>query len=60
MEQKKEAKKTVKTFALAFFLNDLGLDMIYPIWLLFLTFVLGVNITMLGFIDWLGDALVPI
>jgi len=59
MEQK-ETKETIRTFALASFLNDFGSDMIYPIWPLFLTNVLGANMAILGFIDGLGDALVSI
>ena len=56
----REAKKTVRTFALASFLNDLGSDMIYPVWPLFVTTVLGANMAVLGFIDGLGEALVSI
>jgi MFS family permease len=56
----KESKKTVRKFALASFLNDLGSDMIYPIWPLFVTEILGVNMTILGLIDGLGDAVVSI
>lgn len=58
--EKKESKKTVRTFALASFLNDLGSEMIYPVWPLFVTTVLGANMTVLGLIDGLGDALVSI
>ncbi|MDI6802033.1 MAG: MFS transporter [Thermodesulfovibrionales bacterium] len=57
---KKKAKKTVRTFALASFLNDLGSDMIYPIWPLFVTSVLGANMAVLGFIDGLGEAIVSV
>lgn len=59
MDQK-ETKKTVRTFALASFLNDLGSDMIYPVWPLFVTTVLGANMAVLGFIDGLGEAIVSI
>lgn len=59
MEQKRD-EKTVKTFAAASFLNDFGSDMIYPIWPLFVTEVLGANMAVLGFIDGLGDAIVSI
>jgi len=59
MEQK-ETRKTVRTFAFASFLNDLGSDMIYPVWPLFVTSVLGANMTVLGFIDGLGEAIVSI
>lgn len=59
MDQK-ETKKTIRIFALASFLNDLGSDMIYPIWPLFVTSVLGANMVVLGFIDGLGEAIVSI
>lgn len=52
--------KTVKTFAVASFLNDLGSDMISPVWALFLTTVLGANMAIVGLIDGLGDAIVSI
>lgn len=55
-----ESKKTIRTFALSSFLNDFGSDMIYPIWPLFVTEVLGANMAVLGFIDGLGDAIVSI
>ncbi len=54
------AKKPIKIFALASFLNDFGSDIIYPIWPLFVTTVLGANMAVLGFIDGLGDAIVSI
>lgn len=56
----KDTKKTIRTFAAASFLNDLGSDIIYPIWPLFLTTILGANMAMLGLIDGLGEALVSI
>jgi len=59
MDQK-ETRKTVRTFAAASFLNDLGSDMIYPIWPLFVTTVLGANMAVLGLIDGLGEAFVSI
>jgi MFS family permease len=58
--QRKETKKIVRLFAAASFLNDLGSDMIYPIWPLFVTGFLGANMAVLGFIDGLGEALVSI
>ena len=58
--KKKRKGKTIKIFALASFLNDLGSDMIYPVWPLFVTTVLGANMTTLGFIDGLGEAIVSI
>jgi len=54
------SKKTIHTFALASFFNDLGSDIIYPIWPLFVTTILKANMTALGFLDGLGEALVSI
>jgi MFS family permease len=56
----KESNRTVNIFAIVSFLNDFGSDMIYPIWPLFVTTVLGANLEMLGLIDGLGDAIVSI
>jgi len=56
----KESGKVVTVFSLASFLNDFGSDMIYPVWHLFVTSFLGVNMAVLGFIDGLGDAIVSI
>lgn len=53
-------KKTLRTFALASFLNDLGSDIVYPVWPLFVTTVLRANMAALGFLDGLGDALVSL
>ncbi|MFA5125379.1 MAG: MFS transporter [archaeon] len=58
--KEKKNGTTVKTFALASLLNDLGANMIYPIWPLFLTTVLGANMSILGLVDGLGDALVSL
>jgi len=56
----KENKKTIVLFALASFLNDLGSDMIFPIWPFFITTFLGANMTVLGFIDGIGEAVVSL
>lgn len=53
-------KKTVRTFSIASFLNDLGSDMISPIWPIFITTVLGAPMSILGLIDGLGEAIVSI
>lgn len=53
-------KSTVKIFSIASFLNDLGSDIIYPIWPAFLTQYLKANMSIVGFIDGLGDAIVSI
>jgi MFS family permease len=55
----KESKKKVKIFGIASFLNDMGSDIIYPVWPLFVR-SLGANMSVLGFLDGLGDALVSI
>ncbi len=54
------SKKSISIFAWASFLNDLGSDMIYPIWPLFVTSFTGANMAMLGLIDGLGEAFVSI
>lgn len=53
-------KKQIWVFALASFLNDFGSDIIYPIWPLFVTSVMGANMVVLGFLDGLGDATVSL
>jgi MFS family permease len=58
--ERDETRKTVRTFAAAAFLNDLGSDMIYPIWPLFVTVYLGADMAVLGLIDGLGDAVVSL
>jgi len=56
----KYVKRTVWTFASASFLHDMGADMIFSIWPMFLTTVLGANMAVVGLIDGLGDAFVSI
>ncbi len=55
-----KGKKTVWIFSLASFLHDMGSDMVFSVWPIFVTQVLGANMTTLGFIDGLGDAIVSI
>jgi MFS family permease len=55
-----EARKTIRTFAIASFLNDMGSDIISPVWPLFVTQVLKANMAALGFLDGLGEALVSL
>ena len=55
-----QRKREVTIFGLVSFLNDMGSDMIFPIWPLFLTTVLGANMAVVGLIDGLGDAIVSI
>lgn len=56
----KKNKKTIKVFAVASFLNDMGSDMVFSVWPVFVTGVLGANMTILGFLDGIGDAIVSI
>ncbi len=53
-------ERQLKTFGWASFLNDFGSDIIFPLWPIFLTSVLGANLAVLGLIDGLGDALVSV
>ncbi len=55
-----EVKKKVRTFAAASFFNDLGSDMVFPVWPLYVTSVLGANMTVLGLLDGVGNAIVSI
>ncbi len=57
---KRETRRTMRTFAAASFLNDMGSDIIYPLWPLFVTQVLRANMAALGFLDGLGEALVSL
>jgi len=59
MFEKKE-KRIVYTFGLASFLNDMGSDIIKPIFPLFVVKVLGASMTFLGFLDGLGDMVVSL
>jgi MFS family permease len=55
-----ENRRFMTVFSSASFLNDFGSDMIYPIWPLFVTEFLKGNMTVLGLIDGLGEAIVSI
>jgi len=55
-----ESRKTIRTFAIASFLNDMGSDIIAPVWPLFVTQVLKANMAALGFLDGLGEAIVSL
>jgi len=55
-----ETKKTIRAFAAASFLNDLGSDIINPVWPFFVTQVLKANMAALGFLDGLGEAIVSL
>jgi MFS family permease len=54
------ARKPLRIFALASFLNDMGSDIIYPIWPMFVRTVLHANMAALGLIDGLGEAVVSL
>ncbi|MCS7250594.1 MAG: MFS transporter [candidate division WOR-3 bacterium] len=55
----KEKRKIINIFAFASFLNDLGSDIIYPLWPLFIK-SLKANMVALGLIDGIGDAVVSL
>ncbi len=50
----------MRTFGWASFLNDFGSDMIFPVWPVFVTKVLGANMAVLGFLDGMGETLVSL
>jgi MFS family permease len=55
-----EAGRTVRTFAAVSFLHDMGSDMVFPVWPLFLRNVLKANMEVVGLVDGLGDAVVSL
>ena len=55
-----EDTKVIHTFAGASFLSDMGSDIVFPIWPLFVTVVLKANLAILGLIDGLGTAMVSL
>jgi len=57
---KKKSKSVVFVLSLASFLHDVGSDMVFSVWPLFVTQVLKANMATLGFIDGIGDAVVSI
>jgi MFS family permease len=58
--KEKENRRTINIFAGASFLQDLGSDMVFPIWPLFVTVFLKANLAVLGLIDGLGTAMVSL
>lgn len=54
----KNRNKIVYLFAAASFLHDIGSDMVFSVWPLYVFNVLHANMAVLGFIDGLGDAVV--
>jgi len=57
--KRKDERSILAALSAATFLNDMGSDMIYPIWPLFVL-SLGADMALLGFIDGLGNAIVSI
>jgi MFS family permease len=53
-----ETDRTVRTFATVSFLHDMGSDMVFPVWPLFLRNVLKANMEVVGLVDGLGEAVV--
>ncbi|MBD3312396.1 MFS transporter [archaeon] len=53
-------KRSLWSFSLASFFNDLGSDMVAPIWPIFLTSILGANVALLGLIDGIAIAVVAV
>jgi MFS family permease len=58
--RRRKGSREVRTFGVASFFNDMGSDMIYPIWPLFVTSLTGANMFVLGLIDGIGEAVVSI
>lgn len=57
---KQSNKRVITVLSLASFLHDLGSDMVFSVWPLFVTQVLGANMAVLGLIDGLGEAVVSL
>jgi MFS family permease len=55
-----ETKRVVRTFGVASFLHDMGADMVFSIWPLFLRNTLGASMTAVGLVDGIGDAFVAL
>lgn len=58
--EKKEQRKVITGLSFASFFHDVGSDMVFSVWPLFVTQVLGANMVILGLIDGIGDAIVSI
>lgn len=58
--KEKTDKKVISVLSMASFLHDVGSDMVFSVWPLFVTQVLGANMAVLGLIDGMGDAIVSI
>ncbi|MBI5228624.1 MFS transporter [Candidatus Micrarchaeota archaeon] len=53
-------KKIITLFGIGSFLQDMGAEIIYPIWPFFVTSFAGASLVVLGFLDGLGDAIVAL
>ncbi|MBI2641678.1 MFS transporter [Candidatus Roizmanbacteria bacterium] len=60
METKSKKSTLVNIFALASFLHDMGSDIVFSVWPIFVTDVLKANMAILGFIDGVGEAIVSL
>ncbi len=58
--QKNNDRKVIAVLSLASFLHDVGSDMVFSVWPLFVTQVLGANMAIVGLIDGIGDAVVSV
>lgn len=56
----KSGKRIIGTLSIASFLHDVGSDMVFSVWPLFVTQALGANMAVLGLIDGIGDAVVSL
>lgn len=56
----KNDRRIIGTLSLASFFHDVGSDMVFSVWPLFVTQVLGANMAVLGLIDGMGDAVVSL
>src|SRR3989344_605705 len=58
--KEKGNNRVIGVLSLASFLHDVGSDMVFSVWPLFVTQVLGANMAVLGLIDGVGDAVVSL
>ena len=58
--KKQSDRMVVAVLSLASFLHDVGSDMVFSVWPLFVTQVLGANMAVLGLIDGIGEAVVSL
>lgn len=58
--KEKTDRRVISALSLASFLHDVGSDMVFSVWPLFVTQVLGANMAVLGLIDGIGEAIVSV